>query len=151
MNRRVLLGTVGWLVVAATATTAGIAALDMLEQGITGRSVRPLDDEAVHRALSRSAATTPAPAPSAGPTDGTTRNLAAGGGTVTARCAAGRVTVVATIPAQGFHTGRLDRGPAASLGLTFESADKEYDVTVTCENGSPVARTATDDGHRGRG
>jgi hypothetical protein len=158
MNRRVLLGIVGWLVLAGAATTAGIATLDMLETGITGKNVRPLDDEAVHRALSRSAATsvpvTPAPSssPAVTPAAGVTRNLAAGGGTVTARCAGGQVTVVAAIPAQGFHTGGLEHGPAAALSLTFESADEEYAVTVTCDNGSPAVHSAKDDGHRrGRG
>jgi hypothetical protein len=154
MNRRVLLGIVGWLVLAGAATTAGIATLDMLETGITGKNVRPLDDEAVHRALSRSAATsvpvTPAPSssPAVTPAAGVTRNLATGGGTVTARCAGGQVTVVAAIPAQGFHTGGLEHGPAAALSLTFESADEEYAVTVTCDNGSPVVHSAKDDGHR---
>jgi hypothetical protein len=153
MNRRVLLGTVGWLVLAGAATTAGITALDVLEAGITGKSVRPLDDEAVHRALSGSGATsapvTPAPVPSATSTGGVTRNLAAGGGTVTARCEGGRVTIVAAIPAQGFHTGGLEHGPAASVSLKFESTDEEYAVTVTCDNGSPIAHSAKDDGHHG--
>jgi hypothetical protein len=152
MNRRVLLGIGGWLVVAAAATTAGIATLDMLEAGITGKNVRPLDDEAVHRALSRSGATsvpaTPAPSPSATSAGGVTRNLDAGGGTVTARCASGRVTIVAATPAQGFHTGSLDHGTAAAVSLKFESAEEEYAVTVTCDNGSPTVHSAKDDGHR---
>ena len=153
MNRRVLLGIVGWLVLAGAATTAGIATLDMLETGITGKNVRPLDDEAVHRALSRSGTTsapvTPPSGPTVTPAGGVTRNLAAGGGTVTARCAGGQVTVIAAIPAQGFHTGGLEHGPAAAVSLKFESADEEYTVTVTCENGSPAVRSAKDDGHRG--
>jgi hypothetical protein len=154
MNRRVILGIVGWLVVAGAATTAGIAAIDVLEDGITGKNVRPLDDEAVHRALSRAGATrtptTPGPSPTASTAGGVTRNLAARGGTVTARCEGGRVTVLAAIPAQGFHTDGFERGPAASSSLTFESAAKEYAVTVDCQSGSPAVHVATDDGHRGR-
>jgi hypothetical protein len=152
MKRRILLGIAGWLAVAAAATTAGIAAIGVLEKGITGRSVRPLDDEAVHRALSRSGATSaPAvPNPGATSTGGVTRNLAAGGGTVTARCDKGLATIVAAIPSQGFHTSGLGHGPAASVSLTFESDDEEYAVTLTCEGGSPVVRAAKDDGHRGR-
>jgi hypothetical protein len=154
MKRRVLLGIVGWLVLAGAATTAGIATLDVLESGITGRTVRPLDDDAVHRALRRSGATparvTPTPSASASPsaTGGVTRTLGAGGGTVTARCAGGRVTVVAAMPAQGFHSDGLDQGPATAVSLRFESADEEYTATVTCDNGSPVVRSAKDDGHR---
>ena len=155
MNRRVILGIVGWLVVAGAATTAGVAAIDVLEDGITGNNVRPLDDEAVHRALSRAGATrtlsTPVPSPSASPSGGVTRNLDAGnGGTVTARCEGGKVTVLGAIPAQGFHTDGFDRGPAVSSSLTFESAEEEYAVTVGCEGDSPAVHVAKDDGHRGR-
>ena len=155
MNRRVLLGIVGWLVLAGAATTAGIATLDVLEDGITGKNVRPLDDEAVHRALGRSGATpaplTPAPSPSTTPAGGVTRNLAAGGGTVTARCSGVQATIVAAIPSQGFHTDGLEPGPAASVSVQFESEDEEYTATVTCESGAPIVRSAEDDGHqRGR-
>jgi hypothetical protein len=154
VNRRVLLGIAGWLAVAVAATTAGVAAIDVLEEGITGKNVRPLDDEAVRRALSRDGTTPPRPArtPTPGPssTGGVPRSLAAGGGTVTARCEGGRVTIVAATPYQGFRTDGVDHGPATSVSLTFESADAEYVVTVTCVNGTPTAHAARDDGHRGR-
>jgi hypothetical protein len=155
MNRRVLLGIAGWLAVAAAATTAGVAAITVLEAGITGKNVRALDDEAVHRALSRAGTAAPRPAPTASPgpssTGGVPRSLAAGGGTVTARCEGGRVTVVTATPYQGFRTDGVDHGPATSVPLTFESSDKEYVVTVTCVNGAPVAHAAQDDGRHGRG
>src|SRR5262245_17171108 len=98
MDRRIALGIAGWLAVAVAATTAGIAAIDVLEDGITGQNVRPLDDEAVHRALSRSV-TSPPPtltvSPSASPTDGVLRSLGTHGGTVTARCLDGKATILA--------------------------------------------------------
>jgi hypothetical protein len=154
MNRRVILGIVGWLVVAGAATTAGVAAIDVLEDGITGNNVRPLDDEAVHRALRQTGVTrtptAPVPSPTASPSGGVTRNLSADGGTVTARCEGGKVTVLTAIPKQGFHTGGFDRGPAASSSLTFESAEEEYAVTVDCQGGSPAVRVTKDDGHQGR-
>ncbi|GAB2850069.1 hypothetical protein GCM10027176_61500 [Actinoallomurus bryophytorum] len=155
MNRRVILGIVSWLVVGGAATTAGIAAIDVLEDGITGKNVRPLDDDAVHRALSRAGVTrtpsAPVPSPAASTAAGVTRNLAArGGGTVTARCEGGKVTILAATPAQGFHTDGFDRGPATSSSLTFESAEEEFAVTVDCQGGSPAVHVAQDDGHRGR-
>jgi hypothetical protein len=154
MNRRLLLGIAGWLTVAAAATTAGVAAIDVLGEGITGKNVRPLDDEAVHRALSQAGTEEPAgPAlslsPSPSPATDMTKNLAAGGGTVTARCEGGRVTVLAATPSQGFRTGGIDHGPATSASLIFESAASEYIVTVTCENGTPFAHSEKDDGHHG--
>jgi hypothetical protein len=154
VNRRVLLGIAGWLAVATAATTAGVAAIDVLEEGITGKNVRPLDDEAVRRALSGAGTTPPRPAPAATPSPssagGVTKNLSAGGGTVTARCADDRVTIVAATPYQGFRTDGVDHGPATSAALTFESGDAEYTVTVTCVNGTPAAHAVRDDGHRGR-
>jgi hypothetical protein len=155
MNRRVLLGILGWLAVAATATGAGVAAIGVLEDGITGSRVRPLDSEAVRRDLSRTGvvSTPPAPGafPSASPTGGgVTRNLAADGGTVNARCDGGRVTIMAWTPAQGYQADDLDRGPAVAATLTFKSDRLEYAVTVTCEAGAPVAHSEKDDGHHGR-
>jgi hypothetical protein len=150
MNRHVLLGIAGWLAVAAAATTAGVAAIDVLEGGITGKNVQPLDDEAVHRALSRTGATPATPRPSPSPSAGALRNLAVNGGTVTARCDRGRVTVVAAIPAQGFRTGGVEYGPAPSVALTFESDSAEYAVTVTCDGDHPVAGSTADDHHGGR-
>jgi hypothetical protein len=149
MNRRILLGLAGWLTVAVAATTAATAAIDVLEDGITGRSVRPLDDEAVHRALSRTGVSpapgTPGTTPSP-PAGGVSRNLVTTGGTIIARCEGAQVTVLAAMPAQGYGTDDVEHGPASSLSVTFESDTAEYDVTVTCSGGRPVARTAADDG-----
>jgi hypothetical protein len=154
MNRRILLGIAGWLTVAVAATTAGVAAIDVLEEGITGQNVRALDDEAVHRALARSGVKAAHPtltvSPSPSPTDGVLRNLGTQGGTVTARCLDGQVTILAATPAQGFHTGDIEHGPATSATLTFESDSTEYVATVTCVNGSPSVRSTEDDGHHGR-
>lgn len=153
----------GWLTLAAAAPAAGVAAIGALESGITeAQGVRPLDREAVERALNGSRATpasssgAPAPATPAaatpGPDAGRTRVLRAGGGTLTARCGTGGATLLAWSPAQGYRAGHLVRGPAAAASLTFESEAREYEVTVTCEaGGGPVAHTAEDDGHHRRG
>jgi hypothetical protein len=149
MNRRVLFGIAAWLAVAAGATAAGVGAIDVLEDGITGHAVRPLDEDAVHRALGRTTpASPPRPSPSASATAGVLRSLAAGGGTVTARCQGGQVTILAVTPAQGFHADDFRRGPAASIALRLESDETEYAATVTCDNGSPALSRTTDDGHR---
>jgi hypothetical protein len=155
MNRRVLLGILGWLAVAATATGAGVAAIGVLEDGITGPGVRPLDSEAVGRAPSRTGVVSAPPAPGPSPSApaagrGVTRNLAAGGGIVTARCDGGQVTIMAWTPAQGYRADDLNRGPAVTAALTFTSDRLEYAVTVTCEAGAPVAHSEKDDGHHGR-
>jgi hypothetical protein len=147
----------GWLTLAAAAPAAGVAAIGALESGITeSEDVRPLDRQAVERALNGSGAT-PASSPRApaqatpGKDGGLTRVLRAGGGTVTARCGTDGVTLLAWSPAQGYRAEDLVRGPVAVASLTFESAAREYAVTVVCEGGGPVAHTAEDDRGRGRG
>jgi hypothetical protein len=152
MNRRVLLGAAAWLAVAATATGAGVAAIGVLEDGITGSRTPPLDRESVQRALSRTGAavaTVPASSPAAG--EGITRVLGTGGGTVTARCAAGRVTLLSWTPAQGFRADKIVRGPANVASLKFESNTQEYKVTVGCDGRGPKISTSKDDGHHGHG
>lgn len=152
MNRHVILGVAGWLTVAAAATGAGIAAVSVLEDGITGSKVRPLDDDAVRRALSSGPATTPSPTPvTTAPAGGEPRVLGTGGGTVTARCDGGQATLVAWTPAQGYRADEVDRGPAATPSLSFTSASREYHVTVHCAGGIPAVRSASDDRHGGGG
>jgi hypothetical protein len=159
MNRRVPLGIAGWLTVAVAATGVGIAALGVLEDGITGSRVRPLDQDAVRRELSGTGAPPVSPSETASPGvkvpggDEVTRVLRTDGGTVTAACAAGRARLVAWYPAQGFGADDLERGPAAVVSLKFKSDDAEYEVTVECAADGPAVRTRKDDGHgrHGRG
>ena len=155
MNRPVVLGVAAWLTVGVAATAAGTAAIGMLEDGITGSPVRPLDGADVRRALSRAAATSPpsapatlSPSPTAG---GLTKVLAARGGTVTARCDGSRATLIAWSPAQGYSAGAIQRGPSTAPSLKFESASHEYYVTVVCSNGIPSAHSSADDHHGGGG
>jgi hypothetical protein len=150
MRRRAIFVAALWLAIAAAATAAGVAAIDVLGDGITGSEVRPLDGEAIRRALSHATASTTAwPDPSTPPPSGAvTRNLDAGGGTVTARCAGERVTLLAWTPAQGFRAEEVSRGPATVASLKLTSDSDEYEVTVTCASGVPVAHPVKDDGHR---
>ena len=160
MRRRVLLGIAGWLAALVAAIGVGLAAIGVLEDGITGSGVRTLDRDSVRRELSSPAA--PAgdvrPSPETGvspPSAGTgaprrdeiTRVLSTEGGTVTAACAGGLARLVAWSPRQGFEAEKEVRGPAAEAAVTFESDDAEYDVTVTCGPGGPSAGTVKDDGH----
>jgi hypothetical protein len=152
MNRPVLFGAAAWLAVAAAATGAGVAAIGVLEDGITGSRTRAVDAESVRRSLSQTAAppdVVPTTSPTAG--EGVMRVLGAGGGTVTARCAAGLVTLVSWTPAQGFRADDPVPGPADVASLKFKSDAQEYKVTVACDGGEPKVSTSGDDGHHGRG
>ena len=140
MRRRVLLG---------------IAAIGVLEDGITGSRAQTLDRDSVRQGLSSPAV--PATASSKPPTgtaapaspgDEVTKVLRTEGGSVTARCAAGRARLVAWSPRQGFEAEDARRGPAREASLKFESDDAEYEVTVTCGPDGPTASSRKDDGHR---
>ncbi|GAA2091562.1 hypothetical protein [Actinomadura alba] len=160
MRRRVLLGIGGWLAAVVAATGVGVAAIGVLEDGITGSRTRALDQGTVQRALSSPSAPPESPVASPAPPgssaepgtpaptgDGITRVLSTKGGTVTAACSGGLVRLVAWSPAQGYGADDDERGPARVASLTFESDDVEYEVTVTCAADGPVARTHKDDGH----
>lgn len=143
-----------WFTVAAAATAAGVAAIDVLEDGITGAQAHPLDGAAVRRALGHATTSrAPRPGPSTqSPPGAVTRNLAAGGGTLTASCSGERARILAWTPAQGFRAEDVSRGPATVASLKLSSDEDEYEVTVTCVSGVPVAHPVKDDGHRrGRG
>jgi hypothetical protein len=155
MRRRVLFGIGGWLAAVVAATGVGIAAIGVLEDGITGSRAQTLDRDGVRRALSGSAVPsapptgTVTPAPRGGEV---TRVLYTEGGKVTASCSGDQVTLLAWIPAQSYGTDDVERGPAPEAFVKFESDDEEYEVTLSCEGGQPVQHTRKDDhGGRGRG
>ena len=155
MKRRVVLGVAGWLAAVVAATGVGVAAIGVLEDGITGSRGRMLDRDAVQRALRSPAlppvtpAVTGTPAPRG---DGVTRVLDTAGGKVTATCSGDQVRLDGWFPAQDYGTDDIERGPLPEASLTFESDDAEYEITVVCAAGEPVAHTREDDhGGRGRG
>lgn len=162
---RGLVAVLGWAVAVSSATAVSVAAVDLLGEGITGRSVQPLSPAEVERALDQATATPPggntaspsespsgSPSASPGASGGVTRVLAVGGGTVVASCARGQVTIRSWSPNQHFTADLKDRGPDRTASIEFESDDEEYEVDVSCDDsGAPVAQTAADDGHRGRG
>ncbi|MBC6461230.1 hypothetical protein [Actinomadura sp. HBU206391] len=154
MRRRLWLGIGGWLAAVVAATGVGIAAIGVLEDGITGSQAGTLDQDAVQRALSSPfvpPASPPSPTSSAGqgtPAPGeVTRVLSTEGGKVTATCSGGLVRLGGWSPALGYGADDAERGPAAEASLTFESDDAEYEVTVRCAAEGPVASTHKDDGH----
>jgi hypothetical protein len=76
--RRVVLGVLGWLAVAASAVTIGLLTVSLIGRGITSGSTQPLSSDAVARALDQAGATrTPSPGPTRG-TGGATPTTPAG-------------------------------------------------------------------------
>jgi uncharacterized protein (DUF1684 family) len=73
---------------------------------------------------------------------------------VFASCSSGQVTLSSWIPAQGFETDGVSRGPARSAWVRFKSSGAEITVTATCAGGRPRFAAASDErggGHGGGG
>ena len=157
MGRRPVLAVAGWLGAAALAIGAGLAATDVIGNGL-GSSQSPVQSEdAVARALAEAAATPPsaatspatpsgspataAPSASAGP-DPVRKTFRTSGGTIIARCVGARVQVLSMSPAQGYavHDG-IDRQPQDSAEVEFRSRgdnDDRVEADLRCSAGAPV-------------
>ena len=123
MRQRVILVAAAWLLGAAATATAATAAVNALGAGLLGPASQPLSQSEVQRRLSVAASpggpsagtgASPAPTgtgsagpagagPTASPPGGHDTVLGTSGGTIVARCAGGRVTLVSWSPAQGYR------------------------------------------------
>ncbi|WP_061289007.1 hypothetical protein [Herbidospora cretacea] len=130
-------GLAGWLLAAACATSVGVWAVSLVAPGDV------LTVAQVEEALVTASALPPPP-------PGVT--LRAGGsfayqeGSVTAACSGGRAVLLSWTPAQNHSVEDVERGPAATASVTFESAD-DRTATVTVRCPGPVASVVrgTDD------
>lgn len=89
---------------------------------------------------SRSAApppTQPQPQTAGGTAGGTV--LTSPGGTALAECGSAGAYLVSWSPTQGYETGDVTRGPAATTRVTFESDANSVTMVVTCSSGTPAA------------
>nr|WP_062331432.1 hypothetical protein [Herbidospora sakaeratensis] len=130
-------GLAAWLLAAACAASAGTWAVSLIAPG------GALTEAQVEEALATASAQPPPP-------PGVT--LRAGGsfayaeGSVTAACSGDRAVLLSWTPAQNHNVEDVERGPAPSASVTFESAD-DRTTTVTVRCPGPVASVArgTDD------
>ncbi|MEQ7128588.1 hypothetical protein ABN034_29190 [Actinopolymorpha sp. B11F2] len=166
-RRRVLLGVLGWLAVAAVAVTVGVLAISLLGRGLTDGTSQPLSSDAVARALAKASAEatsgssspgpeantsptttgTPPPTPPAGGEAGgstpAVTNIPSRGGTVIARCDGDQAYLTSWSPHPDFETEEAERGPDSTASVEFEGDDVKVKVMVTCVNGRPKAETET--------
>jgi hypothetical protein len=167
MSKRLVLVTVILLVGLATAVVGATAALRLIGSGTFGPDGKALSTADVRRSLeqrTQAAAASHSPAAAASPAgrhtpvasqspghaQATTGVIPASGGTVFASCLAGQVTLTRWIPAGGYGTDGVSRGPAGTAWVRFKSAGTELTVTATCVSGRPHFATSADD-HGGGG
>ena len=164
MRHRPLVAVVGWLAASVAATVTGLAAVQVIGDGITATSAdEVLTPGQVERQLASATASpsvdpnappsvdTPTPAPpgassSKAPAQPVRKVLPTPGGTVVAECAAGIVTLVSMSPAQGFGVKRADRGPSHEhADVVFEADTGKVELRVRCSHGEPTASWKQDD------
>jgi hypothetical protein len=149
VGRRPLLAIAGWLGAAALAIGAGLAATDVIGNGLSSSQSPVQSEDAVARALAEAATSpapptptppatpsstatppstsspsspgTAAPSASAGP-DPVRKTFRTTGGTIIAQCVGPRVQVLSMSPAQGYavHEG-IDRELRSSTEVEFRS------------------------------
>ncbi|MCC5579108.1 hypothetical protein IMZ11_26125 [Microtetraspora sp. AC03309] len=166
MNRRSLLGILGWLIAAAVATVTSTWAISLLGEGLTQKVVSPMSQADVDRALAVATATgapvTPSPSPTEGATTpvtpspaatgspvtpvtpsptatgGVTRAFTVPGGSFVVSCDRDQASLLSWSPAQGYAADDVDRGPDREVKVEFESEVDKVTVKITCPGGVPV-------------
>lgn len=142
----------GWFGAAAVAVLVGLLAVDIIGDGLTSSSARPMSRAEVARELA--AAPSSSAAPSAAPSAATSaapsasaalggppapRSFSTRGGTVVVRCRAGNAEIVSMSPRPGFeqHEQEGDEGE-------FRGVSDNHDrvrIDATCSGGVPSIAT----------
>ena len=157
MTRRLII-IAGWFAAAILAVLVGLVGISVIGDGLTSPVAEPISADEVARQLAAeppAASAGPPPAvPSAvasvGPAPELTRLTETRGGTVVARCDAGRAVIVSMAPAQGWAVHERDAGPQTEAEGEFRRTADNHDrvkVDVRCDAGVPVltARDERDD------
>ena len=103
----------------------------------------PTASPSVRTAPAASATDVPAPGQGAGTAttspsgDGTV--LTSAGGEVMASCQAAGAYLISWSPLQGYEVSGVNRGPAATARVTFESTTQQVTMVVSCSAGVPSA------------
>ena len=162
MSKRAALISALLLAAVAVAVIGATAALGVIGNGAFGPGGKTLTQEDVQRSLAQQSPAAPStqatPRPSARTSPPTPASaagsFASSGGTVLASCSSGQVTLTSWIPAQGYETDGVSRGPARSAWVKFKSSGTELTVTVSCAGGRPHFAASADErggGHGGGG
>lgn len=148
MNARLILGIIGWLLVTALATGAGVAVIGLVGGPLAAPTWQPMTAEEIRLALARA---TPAPtrtstsSPAVRREGAGARLIPTAGGNVIARCDGGQVRLLSWTPAQRFEADDVDPGPDDRARITFESdePETEVEIEVRCAGDVPTPRVRT--------
>jgi eukaryotic-like serine/threonine-protein kinase len=71
------------------------------------------------------------------------RSVTTPGGSATCRCTGPTAYLVSWSPLPGFDPTQINRGPGATVGLTFQGPVTAIRITFRCNNGTPLATVET--------
>ncbi|MGC5562311.1 hypothetical protein ACPYPG_05640 [Streptomyces sp. FR-108] len=170
MPSRTFLALAGWTAAAVAATLTGLAAVEVIGDGITGSSdggtlssrqvERQLDaakassssgpdggaDTATPSATSGTRAPTPTPTATTAPAAEARKTFSAPGGTAIATCEGRTVRLLSWAPAQGYGVKSADPGPDDEHAeVRFEGAAGRAELRVRCTDGRPTGSWKLDD------
>src|SRR3954454_23351336 len=136
MARRLII-TAGWLAAAVLAVLVGLVGISVIGDGLVSPVAGPLSESEAAREL----AAEPAPSspsasppvsrtPSSSPSPaGSSRTFPTRGGTVVARCADGRGTIVSMSPAQGFSVHERQGSEGEFRGVSDDHDRVKVDIS----------------------
>jgi hypothetical protein len=169
MPSRTFLALAGWTAAAVAATLTGLAAVEIIGDGITGSSDgTALTSEQVERQLDAAKASlspdpdpdrgtagaspgttpgTPTPTPTASvPATRTKKTFSGPAGTAIAACDGATVRLLSWAPAQGYGVKSADRGPDGEhVEVKFEGTAGKVELRVRCVDGEPAGSWKQDD------
>jgi hypothetical protein len=153
-----LLAISGWLVAAALAVGISWSAINVVRDSVSAgpavASALPTPDEGGPTTAPSTSPTSSSPTPA--PTVGALATGSGQGGTVQARCRAGRPDIVSIVPRQGFQADPDDSGDE----VQFRSSDHRTEMKVSCSGLRATVRVeehssggggGDDGGNSGRG
>ncbi|MGW2290085.1 hypothetical protein [Streptomyces phaeochromogenes] len=162
MPSRTFLALAGWTAAAVAATLTGLAAVEIIGDGITGSSDgQAISSKQVEQQLDAAKASpSPDPDPDAGQGQGTgqatatptatatavRKTFSTPGGTAIAVCEGATVQLLSWAPAQGYGVDSADPGPDDEHAeVKFEGPAGKVELRVRCVNGRPSGSWKQDD------
>jgi hypothetical protein len=172
MPSRTFLALAGWTAAAVAATLTGLAAVEIIGDGITGSTDgQAISSKQVERQLDAAKGTpspdpdpdrspSPSPSPDPGQGQGTgqasatptatatavRKTFSTPGGTAIAACDGATVRLLSWAPAQGYGVDSADPGPDDEHAeVKFEGSAGKVELRVRCVNGRPSGSWKQDD------
>lgn len=159
MRSRILIGGGAWLLGVVTATAGSMYAVDQLAQGLLSQQSKQVSVAMVNAELARESAdsvlhpqgqaTPAATAPagggnavgSTGPRTSDGQLLTSPDGNAVAACRPAGPYLVYWSPQPGYEATHVVRGSGTRASVTFRNSSGGLVLSVTCQDGQPVART----------